>query len=168
MEPPANGTLIGVAHLIQLALTPVFLLSAIAALLGVFSTRLARVSDQVERATDALDTADEHDADRLRARLHQLRRRSHALDAAGVLAAVGGAATGSSILVLFVGSLRAWEARAALVSSFGLGVLCTIGALVAFMTEMLMASRGVRLNVRRIADRRPKRRRGGIGGDALG
>ena len=87
----------------------------------------------------------------MRARLRQLRHRSHALDAAGVLAAVGGAATGSSILVLFVGSLRAWEARAALVASFGLGVLCTIGALVAFMAEMLMASRGVRLNVRRMA-----------------
>ena len=36
-----------VAHIIQVALTPVFLLSGIATLLNVFSSRLARVSDQV-------------------------------------------------------------------------------------------------------------------------
>src|SRR4051812_512761 len=36
-----------VAHIIQAALMPVFLLSGIATLLNVFSTRLARVADQV-------------------------------------------------------------------------------------------------------------------------
>src|SRR5271157_2958696 len=36
-----------VAHVIQVALTPVFLLSGIASLLGVLSTRLARVADRV-------------------------------------------------------------------------------------------------------------------------
>jgi hypothetical protein len=38
-----------VAHIVQLALTPVFLLSGIAALLNVFSTRLGRVADQADR-----------------------------------------------------------------------------------------------------------------------
>ena len=37
-----------VAHVIQVALTPVFLLSGIASLLGVLSTRLARVADRVD------------------------------------------------------------------------------------------------------------------------
>lgn len=150
MDTAAAPALIGTAHLIQQALTPVFLLSAIAALLGVFSTRLARVSDQVDRAAAELDTAGEPQAARLRARLVQLRRRSLALDAAGGLATLGGAATGCSILVLFVGSLRAWAAQTALTACFTTGVACTIGALVAFLTEMLMASRGVRVNVRRM------------------
>ena len=35
------------AHMVQLALTPVFLLSATATLLSVFATRLARVADRV-------------------------------------------------------------------------------------------------------------------------
>ena len=34
-----------IAHIIQIVLTPVFLLSGIATLLGVFSNRLARVAD---------------------------------------------------------------------------------------------------------------------------
>ena len=40
-----------IAHIIQVALTPVFLLSGIATLLNVFSTRLARVADRVETVT---------------------------------------------------------------------------------------------------------------------
>ena len=35
-----------IAHIIQVALTPVFLLSGIATLLNVFSTRLSRVGDR--------------------------------------------------------------------------------------------------------------------------
>src|SRR5260370_3765964 len=47
-----------IAHIIQVALTPVFLLSGIATLLNVFSTLLARVADQVDAASKALDGAD--------------------------------------------------------------------------------------------------------------
>ena len=43
-----------IAHVIQVALTPVFLLSGIAALLNVFNTRLARVSDHVSHTADLL------------------------------------------------------------------------------------------------------------------
>jgi hypothetical protein len=48
-----------IAHIIQVALTPVFLLSGIATLLNVFATRLARVGDKVEAVTKALDDADD-------------------------------------------------------------------------------------------------------------
>ena len=47
-----------VAHIIQVALTPVFLLSGIATLLNVFSTRLARVADRVEQITTGIEEAD--------------------------------------------------------------------------------------------------------------
>ena len=47
-----------VAHVIQVALTPIFLLSGIATLLNVFSTRLARVADLIAKATDGGDVAD--------------------------------------------------------------------------------------------------------------
>jgi hypothetical protein len=46
-----------IAHVIQVALTPVFLLSGIGALLNMFNTRLARVSDHVSYTADLL-TAD--------------------------------------------------------------------------------------------------------------
>lgn len=40
MNPPAVDN---AAHVVQLALTPIFLLSGLAALLNVFSTRLGRI-----------------------------------------------------------------------------------------------------------------------------
>jgi hypothetical protein len=47
------------AHIIQVALTPVFLLSGIATLLNVFSTRLARVADRVDQITKGIEGTDE-------------------------------------------------------------------------------------------------------------
>src|SRR5437868_10145669 len=71
-----------VAHIIQVALTPVFLLSGIATLLNVFSTRLARVADQVQGSASRLKTrtAQEKERCRLSARVEELRReREHVM-----------------------------------------------------------------------------------------
>jgi hypothetical protein len=46
-----------VTHVIQVALTPVFLLTAVAALLNVFSTRLGRVADRVDGTGEAEPSA---------------------------------------------------------------------------------------------------------------
>lgn len=142
-----NGdTLDAAAHVVQLALTPVFFLSGIAALLNVFASRLGRVADQ----TDALARAGQ-DAAR-DARLRLLRLRSRALDVAVVLAALAGAFTCSAVLVLFLGELRGKGAANLLYMFFGGGIVLTMGALLAFVIEMLMAATGVRLTVTRSID----------------
>jgi Protein of unknown function (DUF2721) len=133
-----------VAHIIQVALTPVFLLSGIATLLNVFASRLARVSDQIHAARKELEGADAVQAERLTARLVRLHRRSLALDVAVVLGALGGAATCGAVLVLFVGALREATVASMLFGLFGLAVICALGAIVAFTVEMLMASIGIR------------------------
>ena len=102
----AQDTLDAVAHVIQVSLTPVFLLSGIATLLNVFSlTRLARVADRVEALSKALDDADPTQAKALAVLLAQLHRRSLALDTAVVLGALGGAATCGAVLALLVSEL---------------------------------------------------------------
>lgn len=138
-----------VAHVIQVALTPVFLLSGIATLLNVFSTRLARVADRVEQLTAKIASAAPDEAGTLADQLKYLRRRSWALDAAVVLAAIAGAATCGTVLTLFLGKLREATTGSVLFSLFGLAVICTIGALVAYSAEMLMAGSGVRAEVAR-------------------
>jgi hypothetical protein len=133
-----------VAHIIQVALTPVFLLSGIATLLNVFSTRFARVADQVDAAAKQLEGADPAEARLLSRRLAHLRRRSLALDVAVVLGALGGAATCGAVLILFVGAVREATIASLLLGLFGLAVVCTLGAIVAFTFEMLIASIGLR------------------------
>jgi Protein of unknown function (DUF2721) len=136
-----------VAHVIQVALTPIFLLSGIATLLNVFSTRLARVADRVDQITQAVEGAGADDCLGLLSQLSHLRRRSLALDAAVVLGAIGGAATCGSVFTLFVGALRDATVASVLFTTFGIAVACTIGAIVAFTVEMLMAGSGVRAEV---------------------
>ena len=89
-----------VAHIIQLALTPVFLLAGLAGLLNAFSTRLGRVADMVDRQTEALKTTSGEEAIPLRGQLEYLVRRSLVLDAAVVLGTIGGAATCAATLTL--------------------------------------------------------------------
>jgi len=133
-----------VAHVIQVALTPIFLLSGIATLLNVFSTRLARVADRVDQITKAMEEADPDECVLLARQLLHLRRRSIALDVAVLLGAVAAAATCASVFTLFVGALRNATVASVLFTTFGLAIACTISAIGAFTAEMLMAGSGVR------------------------
>jgi hypothetical protein len=136
-----------VAHVIQVALTPIFLLSGIATLLNVFSTRLARVADRVDQITKAMEEADPDESVELARQLLHLRRRSIALDAAVVLGAIAAASTCASVFTLFVGALRNSTVASILFTTFGLAIACTISAIGAFTAEMLMAGSGVRAEV---------------------
>ena len=140
-------TVAEVAHVVQVALTPVFLLSGIAALLNVFATRLARVADQVDALALAAESASAADAARLHMRLDYLRRRSLTLDVAVILATIGSVSTGLAILALFVGALRDSPTAWTLFVCFGFAIVCTVGALIAFLKEALMAGRSLRIHI---------------------
>ncbi|MGE7414030.1 DUF2721 domain-containing protein [Methylobacterium tarhaniae] len=143
MIPSADPSQVdSTAHIIQVALTPVFLLSGIATLLNVFSTRHARVADQVEKLSDR---ATERPGDQ--ARLRDLRRRSLALDVAVVIAAIGGVAICGAVLTLFLGTLRDAAVASVLFALFGTAIVCTLASLTAFAVEMMLASRTVRTEV---------------------
>jgi hypothetical protein len=135
--PTANPLAIdAAAHVVQLALTPIFLLTGIASLLNVFSTRLGRIADQVDKLIE-----DERKSSR---RLARLRLRSQALDLAVLLAAAAGALTCAAALTLFVGEVRSTDAGALLFGLFGGALVCSVAALGAFSFEMVLAGRGVR------------------------
>lgn len=138
------------AHVVQLALTPVFLLGGVATLLSVFAARLARIADKVDMLSQQAK-----DVTRDRA-LNILKLRSHALDAAVVMAAVAGALTSASVLVLFLGEVRGTGAAQLLFLAFGSAIVLTIASLAAFVTEMLLAARGVRNEVDRHAGSQPE------------
>lgn len=134
-----------VAHIIQVALTPVFLLSGVGTLLNVFNTRLARITDHLEHAQELLHAAsDAPEAPALRMHLHRLRRRIFALDFAVALAAIGGAATAAATLTLFVGALRNEGVASVLFLMFGAAVACTTAALGAFLAETVLSWHGLR------------------------
>ncbi len=143
--PDTGESLDNVAHIIQVALTPVFLLSAIGTLLNVFNMRLSRVSDHREHATELLRTAtEETDKARLHAHLRRLSRRTLMLDASVLLGATGAASTCGAAFVLFLGSLRSAAIVSWLFVLFGAALGCAVAALMTFLADTLLAWHGLR------------------------
>lgn len=134
-----------VAHLIQTALTPVFLLSGIGTLLSVFNARLARVSDHLSHVAELLlGTANPDQEHNLRRHLARYGRRMWLLDASIALAGIGGAATCGAACVLFLGSVGNVSVAVWLISLFSTALACTVAALMAFLGDSIMAWHGLR------------------------
>ena len=149
LSQPQFSSLDDVAHIIQVALTPVFLLSSIGTLINVFSARLGRVSDQVDKIMEAADLSGSRNRPLADRRLKELKRRSRVLDIAVILASSGGVSTCGAALTLFYGALRNSAVASALYGLFGLAIVFTITSLIAFVYEMLLAGRFLRARVER-------------------
>lgn len=145
MPIPVPDALDATTHVIQVALTPVFLLSGIGTLLNVFNTRLARVTDHSEHAADLISaTTGGADDALLRRQLRRLRHRILALDLAITASALGGATTCSAVFALFIGALHSTAASTVLLVLFGLALVFTIAGLAAFVVDTLLAWHGLR------------------------
>nr|WP_295672185.1 DUF2721 domain-containing protein [Sphingomonas sp.] len=129
-------TLDTASHVVQLALTPIFLLAGLAQLLNVFTARLGRIADRAYRLT--------HFVEADRAELHRLKLRSRILDAAVLLAPLSGGLTCCAALTIFLGALRNANAGALLYALFGGALVCAVAALAAFSIETILSGRGVR------------------------
>jgi len=132
-------------HLIQVALTPVFLLSGIGILLGLFNTRLARAADEMAQAADLL-TGDVSPADdaNLRRHLARLEHRRWLLDASIVMGATGGASSCGAAFVLFLGSVGKSAVAGWLIGLFAVALGCAVMALIVFLGDSVLAWRGLR------------------------
>ncbi len=137
---PMGIRLDDVAHIIQVALTPVFLLSAIGSLLNVINARLGRVADQLDTMREQL-RSDRGGAASLRPRLRRLRRRVRALDAARASGALAGISICAATTTLFVGALQNSVLASLLFLFFGASVLWTLAALVSYLVEVMLSSR---------------------------
>ncbi|MDL2407859.1 DUF2721 domain-containing protein [Rhizobium calliandrae] len=129
------------AHVIQVALTPVFLLAGTAGCLNVFSTRLARVSDRVNSLFERV-ISDNSDEARL-LQLYYLRRRTLALEIAVLFGTVSGVFTCLATLGLMSGAIRQQYREQLLLWFFGLAVVALMGAFAAFLFEMFLAGRSM-------------------------
>jgi MFS family permease len=129
-----------VARVIQLAVAPVFLLTALGTLLGVFSTRLGRVVDRARRLIERLRDLPEAEQAQTRAELHVLLRRRKLVNSAI------GFATGAALMVCllisvaFIGSVLGKDPSHWVASLFVVAMIAFTGALLSFLAEVLLAS----------------------------
>ena len=136
-----------VSHGIQLAIAPVFLLTAVAAMIGVVANRLARIIDRarlLEDRIDALDLAVGADATKVSqayVELRELRKRGLLVNASITLLTLCALLIGVTIIVLFLDQALDIQGLRTSLASFLGGVLSFLLALMCFLAETLIATR---------------------------
>ena len=140
----STSSLTDIAHVIQLAVAPVFLLSGIGGMLGVFVARLGRIVDRSRVLDERLASAGPAGAADLHRELVSLSRRSRLIDRAIVLATAAGFFICLVIFTLFIEYLAGLRLSTPVASFFLLAMLCLIGAFGSLQREVLLASAPLR------------------------
>jgi len=134
----------GVAHSIQLAVAPVFLLSGVGVTLTVLTNRLARIIDRARSLEGALATASDAMAATLHAELGVLSRRARLVQRAITLSTACALLICLVIVALFAGVALERDLSWLIVVLFITGLCGFIGALVAFLLEIRLATASLR------------------------
>lgn len=139
------STVSTIAHIIQLAVAPVFLLTGIASLLNVFAQRLGRVVDRARTLEHDIDGYDE--AARIRAldELRILDRRMAVVHGAIALCALSALFVCMVVAILFVGDLVTLSFGRPVAVLFICAMLLLILGLLLFLWEVQLATRSVRV-----------------------
>lgn len=128
----------GIAHAIQLAVAPVFLLTGVAALLGVLAGRLARIVDRARRIESAADGKGEHAA-RARAELQVIGQRGRVVSWAIALGTLTALLIAAVIAIMFIGAFFGVDASVPVALLFIAAMLSMIAALALFLREVHLA-----------------------------
>lgn len=139
------SSLPGLAHDIQLALAPVFLLNGIAAILNMLAGRLSRIVDHA-RAIEAAFTAPDDPGHRRQVRdLRLLDRRMWVVNNAIFTGTASAVALCMVVAFMFLARLAGFGFARTLAVMFALSLLLLIACLVFFLIEVRMAVRAIRI-----------------------
>ena len=144
MLQPAESTPV-IAHAIQLAVAPVFLLTGIAALLGVMANRLARIIDRARFYEQSWKQLDECERVAAHKELADLERRRHLASWAINFSTFAALIVCIVIATLFVDAMFATDLKW-VAGVFFIGSMVTlIGGLSCFLREVYVATQTVRI-----------------------
>ena len=138
-----------VAHLIQVALTPIFLISAIGVTLSVLTNRLSRIVDRarsMEKEAAHPDYRPDGSRD-LHEALGVLARRARYIYAAITLITISALFIALVVVMLFVNAFAHWDLAAFIAIMFILSMLALAGALTAFLIEVRIATTTLRIGI---------------------
>jgi hypothetical protein len=140
---------VDVAHLIQVALTPIFLISAIGVTLNVLTSRLARIVDRARDMEDRLLQPDYvQDSRDLHGQLKILARRSRWINAAITLITLSALFIALVVVLLFVNAFLRWELAAVIAGMFIMSMVTLAAALLAFLIEVRIATTTLRIGIK--------------------
>ena len=138
MQNQADSALSALAESIQLAITPVFLLSGVAVFLGLLNSRLTRVIDRTRVIETRMEAPEDSDARELAV----LGERRHWINRAITLCTLCALLVCVVVAIMFLGSVVAIPAAVKIVAFlFISGMLALILGLLCFLREIQLAVR---------------------------
>lgn len=132
-----------IAHAIQLAVAPVFLLTGVAGILSVLTNRLGRIIDRSRFLHGSSLPADETNQ-AIQVELKSLKQRARLIHWAIGLCTTCLLLICSVVAVLFIGSFFALNMEVVIALLFVVAMLCLIMALLNFICEIYLATAHVR------------------------
>ena len=131
-----------VTHGIQLAVAPVFLLTAVAGMIGAVAGRLARIIDRGRFLENRLETGEiaQPRIAKTYTELRRLRQRASLVNGCLALLTFCAILIGSTIIMLFLGETSDLASFKIATVCFLAGVVCFLSALVCFLAETLLAT----------------------------
>ena len=129
-----------VSHGIQLAVAPVFMLTAVASLIGALATRLSRIIDRARDLEERLDAGTLNNHDAAFWELKRLKLRGSVVNWSVALLTLSATLIGATVMALFLGETTAPHSEQLVPWSFLGGVICFVLALLCFLVETLLAS----------------------------
>lgn len=133
-----------VAHAIQLAVAPVFLLSGVAGMLAVLTSRLARVIDR-GRALEAQLAAAPEGAPGVHSELGTLSRRAKLISRAITYCTLTALLVCTVIAALFVGAFVRFDASGVVAALFVAAMAALFVGLLSFVREIFIATASLRI-----------------------
>lgn len=128
-----------IAHIIQLSVAPVFLLTGVATLLNVLSGRLARIVDRARILESRLGTADGTQEGASVNELRILERRGKLIYRAITLSTTSALMVCLVIASLFASSMLHYATRVVVSGMFVAAMLSSIISLILFLREVFLA-----------------------------
>src|SRR5437879_10225743 len=138
-----------IAHVIQLSVAPVFLLSGIGAMLAVMTNRLARVIDRA-RALETQAAANPADPAAIERQLTTLARRAKLVSWSITLSTITALLVCAVIAMLFVGAFIRFDASVPVALLFVAAMVAFFLGLLSFLREIFLATGNLRIGAAQI------------------
>ena len=145
---PSEAYLAQLAKTIQLSVAPVFLLTAIGTTLAVLTNRLSRIVDWARVLEGRLASLTAQKGVEIRAELSALLRRSQLINLAITLGTVCALLICMMIASMFIGVLLSFDLHVMVALLFVTAMFAFIGALLAFLREIFIAVKTLRIDVK--------------------
>jgi CBS domain containing-hemolysin-like protein len=136
---------VDIAHAIDLAVAPVFLLSGIGVLLGVLTNRLARIVDRARKVEENLRQAPVSAPDDGREQLRVAARRAKFINVSITLGTVAALLVALVVAALFASTFVPLNLAGPVAVLFVLAMAALVGALLSFLLEVRIAIAALRI-----------------------